>query len=160
MDRIRDWKSCVRSFLTSSYFDGHYKKKVHIVQLSIVTLMIILSGARVAVKPKGIPVTRADTIGIVMVFTKTTPTIKHSFSNLKSAQGIKTLVVITYQLVTTHAQKFEKWASPKAYFVLNFMEILFWFVVIIVTFMGIANYCRGASCGLSWIVVLIAAVLE
>ncbi|KAI0146702.1 hypothetical protein BJ166DRAFT_602617 [Pestalotiopsis sp. NC0098] len=140
MDRIRDWKSCVRSFLTSSYFDGHYKKKVHIVQLSIVTLMIILSGARVAVKPKGIPVTRADTIGIVM--------------------GIKTLVVITYQLVTTPAQKFEKWASPKAYFVLNFMEILFWFVVIIVTFMGIANYCRGASCGLSWIVVLIAAVLE
>lgn len=160
MDRIRDWKSNIRSFLTSSYFDGQYKKKVHIAQLSIVALMIILSGARVAVKPKGIPVTRADTIGIVMVCPKYDSATRNDLSNFMSAQGIKTLVVITYQLVTTHVQKFKKWASPKAYFVLNFMEILFWFVVIIVTFMGISNYCRGASCGLSWIVVLIAAALE
>ncbi|ETS73839.1 hypothetical protein PFICI_14785 [Pestalotiopsis fici W106-1] len=139
MDRLRLWMDNVRSFLGSSYFDGHHKKKVHIVQLLLVVLMIILSGTRVAVKPKGIPTTRADTIGIVM--------------------GIKTFVVITYQLVTTHVQRYKKWASLKAYSVLNFMEILFWFVVIIVTFMGISTFCQGASCGLSWIIVLLAVAL-
>lgn len=67
MDKIRTWMDNVRRFLTSVYFDGHHKKKVHIVQLVLVALIIILSGTRVAVKPKGIPVTRADTLGIVMV---------------------------------------------------------------------------------------------
>ncbi|KAF7541455.1 hypothetical protein G7054_g528 [Neopestalotiopsis clavispora] len=139
MDKIRSWMDNVRRFLTSAYFDGHHKKKVHIVQLLLVVLMIIFSGTRVAVKPKGIPVTRADTLGIVM--------------------GIKTLVVITYQLVTTHVQRYKRWSSLKAYSILNFMEILFWFVVVIVTFMGISTFCQGASCGLSWITVLLAVVL-
>lgn len=39
------------------------------------------------------------------------------------------------------------------------MEILFWFVVVIVTFMGISSYCQGTYCGLSWMVAVIAMVL-
>lgn len=46
-----------------------------------------------------------------------------------------------------------------AYQVLNTMEILFWFVVVIITFMGISQYCQGAYCGLSWLGVLIAIIL-
>jgi hypothetical protein len=67
---------------------------------------------------------------------------------------------MTYQLLTSHVERFKKWASLKVYAILNIMEILFWFVVIIVTFMGISNLCQVASCGLSWIIVLVAAVLK
>lgn len=75
-------------------------------------------------------------------------------------QGIKTFIVITYQLLTSHVERYKRWASLKAYSILNFMEILFWFVVIIITFMGISRLCQGASCGLSWIIVLLATVME
>ncbi|KAK2596459.1 hypothetical protein N8I77_013349 [Diaporthe amygdali] len=101
--------------------------------------MIILTGARVGIKPSGMPVTRSDTLGIVM--------------------GIKTLVILSYQLATTHFTKFRRWQSLKAYQILNTMEILFWFVVVIITFMGISRYCQNAYCGLSWLIVLIAVIL-
>lgn len=39
------------------------------------------------------------------------------------------------------------------------MEILFWFVVVIITFMGISKFCSGVSCGLTWVSVLIATIL-
>lgn len=39
------------------------------------------------------------------------------------------------------------------------MEILFWFVVVIITFMGVAKFCSGVSCGLTWVSVLIAIML-
>ncbi|KFY69182.1 hypothetical protein V496_00458 [Pseudogymnoascus sp. VKM F-4515 (FW-2607)] len=101
--------------------------------------MFILSGARIATKPKDRPVTRSDTLGIVM--------------------GVKTIVVLLYQILSSHAERFRKWASLKAYAILNFMEILFWFVVVIITFMGIAKFCSGVSCGLTWVSVLIAIML-
>jgi hypothetical protein len=39
------------------------------------------------------------------------------------------------------------------------MEVLFWFVVVIIDFMGISSYCQGAYCGLSWLSVLIGITL-
>jgi hypothetical protein len=88
MDKIRTWMDNVRRFLTSAYFDGHHKKKVHIVQLVLVALMIILSGTRVAVKPKGIPVTRADTLGIVMVCNQGTRQSQHDAEKSLGYQNI------------------------------------------------------------------------
>lgn len=68
-------------------------------------------------------------------------------------------MVLTYQLTTTHFAKLRRWQSLKAYQILNTMEILFWFVVVIITFMGISQYCQNAYCGLSWLIVLIAVIL-
>lgn len=68
-------------------------------------------------------------------------------------------MVLSYQLTTTHFAKFRRWQSLKAYQILNTMEILFWFVVVIITFMGISRYCQNAYCGLSWLIVLIATIL-
>lgn len=72
---------------------------------------------------------------------------------------MKTIVVLLYQILSSHAERFRKLASLKAYAILNFMEILFWFVVVIITFMGIAKFCSGVSCGLTWVSVLIAIML-
>lgn len=41
--------------------------KVHFIQMLLVIIMISLTGARIAVKPSAMPVTRSDTLGIVMV---------------------------------------------------------------------------------------------
>lgn len=72
---------------------------------------------------------------------------------------MKTIVVLLYQILSSHVERFRKWASLKAYAILNFMEILFWFVVVIVTFIGVSQFCSGVSCGLTWISVLIAIIL-
>ncbi|KAH8748649.1 hypothetical protein F5883DRAFT_473857 [Diaporthe sp. PMI_573] len=139
MDRIRSCFRAVSDFLHSPVFNPSFMTKVHFIQLLLVVIMISLTGARISVKPSGMPVTRSDTLGIVM--------------------GIKTLVVLSYQLTTTHITKFKRWQSLKAYQILNTMEILFWFVVVIITFMGISAYCRNTYCGLSWLAVLIAITL-
>lgn len=85
------------------------------------------------------PVTRSDTLAIVM--------------------GIKTFVVIGYQLLTTHVLKLGRWRNLKVYLVLNSMEVLFWFVVVIITGMGMGKYCKGAYCGLSVLMLFIALAL-
>ncbi|KPM40795.1 hypothetical protein AK830_g5745 [Neonectria ditissima] len=132
MDRIK-------AFFNSSWFDAHYKTRVHIGQLILIVLVICLSGARVATKPSGIPTSRSDTIAITM--------------------SVKTIVVLTYQLVTEKVARFKKWGSLKAYAILNTLEILFWFVVVILAFMGISRYCKGANCAMIWLVALVGFFL-
>ncbi|KAH6893019.1 hypothetical protein B0T10DRAFT_481275 [Thelonectria olida] len=132
MDRIKD-------FFHSRWFDTHYKTKVHIGQIALVILIIALTGARIATKPKGMTTTRSDTLAITM--------------------SIKTIVVLCYQLITEHVSKYKRWGSLKAYAVLNTLEIVFWFVVVIITFMGISKYCKGANCAMSFFVSLTAIAL-
>ncbi|KAH7165657.1 hypothetical protein EDB81DRAFT_260860 [Dactylonectria macrodidyma] len=132
MDRIK-------FFFNSHWFDAHYKTRVHIGQIIMIILIIGLSGARVATKPSGRPTSRSDTIAITM--------------------SVKTIVILTYQLVTEHASRFKKWASLKAFAILNTLEILFWFVVVIITFMGISTFCQGTNCAMSWLVALVAFLL-
>lgn len=55
--------------------------------------------------------------------------------------------------------RFRRWASLKANAILNTLEILFWFVVVIVTLMGISKYCKGVNCGMGWIMVIVATAL-
>lgn len=66
---------------------------------------------------------------------------------------------MTYQLLTSHVGRYKKWASLKAYAILNTLEILFYFTLIIITLIGVSNKCQGVSCGLLWMVVLVAASL-
>ncbi|KAM5344763.1 hypothetical protein ACJ41O_010625 [Fusarium nematophilum] len=127
MDRIRD-------FFSSHWFDPHWKTRVHIGQLLLVVLVIALTGARMATKPAGVPTSRSDTIGITM--------------------AVKTIIVLLYQIVTEKADRFKKWGSFKAYAILNTLEIVFWFAVVIVTFMGISAFCQGANCAFAWFVAL------
>jgi len=112
---------------------------MHWIQLTLVVTIIVLTGVRISIKPSSMPVTRSDTLAIVM--------------------GIKTIVVIGYQLLTTHVSKLRRWRNLKVYLVLNSLEVLFWFVVVIITGMGMSRYCQGAYCGLSVLMLLISLML-
>ena len=139
MGLIHDAKTSTSAFLASPFFSTSSKTKMHWTQLTLVLTIIILTGIRISQKPSSMPVTRSDTLAIVM--------------------GIKTIVVIGYQLLTTHVSKLGRWRNLKVYLVLNNMEVLFWFVVVIITGMGMGAYCKGAYCGLSVLMLFIALAL-
>lgn len=52
---------------SGALFDDKYKTKAHACQLALVVAVFGLVIASIATKPAGIPMTRSDTIGIVMV---------------------------------------------------------------------------------------------
>jgi hypothetical protein len=139
MGRIQDTTDSASVFLNGSFFSTSFKNKMHWIQLTLVVTIMILTSVRISIKPSTMPVTRSDTLAIVM--------------------GIKTIVVIGYQLLTTHVSNLRRWRNLKVYLVLNSMEILFWFVVVVITGMGMSRYCQGGYCGLSVVMLLIALTL-
>ncbi|KAI8289959.1 hypothetical protein K4K60_007206 [Colletotrichum sp. SAR11_57] len=92
----------LRTFFDKPFFDPRHKTKVHILQLVIMTSAIILTIARMAMP---VITTRANMMALTM--------------------GIKSFIIIGYQLLTGHKERFKKWASLKANAILNTMEIVF-----------------------------------
>lgn len=64
-------------------------------------------------------------------------------------QGIKSLIVISYQLLTEYVDRLQKWASLKANTILNSLEVVLWLVVLILAIQGNMRICHGTSCALS-----------
>ncbi|KEZ40887.1 hypothetical protein SAPIO_CDS7881 [Scedosporium apiospermum] len=119
------------------WFGSHRKTPLQVVYLMLVFLAIVLTGVRIS-KIQG-PTTRSDTLAIVM--------------------GIKSIIIFTYQLITSHVERFRKWGSLRANKILDCMEVVFWFVVVIISFMGVSKRCQGSACALGVIVALIAMIL-
>ncbi|KAI0138695.1 hypothetical protein F4776DRAFT_663065 [Hypoxylon sp. NC0597] len=119
----------------SAFFDSRFKFRVHIVQLSLITLVVILSIARIAM---GSP-QRAHTMGIAI--------------------GLKSIAFILYQVLTEHTEKFQKWASKKTNLILNCVEIPFWGVLMVMLLSVNVQVCVGGSCAVSWIIALLSIVL-
>ncbi|KAI8171113.1 hypothetical protein K4K49_004408 [Colletotrichum sp. SAR 10_70] len=92
----------LRTFFDKPFFDPRHKTKVHILQLVIMTTAIVLTIARMAMP---VITTRANMMALTM--------------------GIKSFIIIGYQLLTGHKERFRKWASLKANAILNTMEIVF-----------------------------------
>ena len=67
MDSIRSIKSRISTFVNGPLFNTSFKTKMHYIQLSLVIIIIFLTGARLATKPKFMPVSRSDTMAIVTV---------------------------------------------------------------------------------------------
>ncbi|GKT40613.1 uncharacterized protein ColSpa_00794 [Colletotrichum spaethianum] len=126
----------IREFFNGRFFDTRYRTKVHILQLVLMTVAIILTIARMSMP---VPTTRANMMALTM--------------------GLKSLIIIGYQLLTTHKERFKKWASLKANAILNTVEIVFWFVAFGLLCSANGSFCTGASCALSWVVTLIVMVL-
>ncbi|KAI1378434.1 hypothetical protein F4677DRAFT_443650 [Hypoxylon crocopeplum] len=121
----------------SVYFDSRFKFRVHIVELSLISLVIILAITRAAMKDA--PPQRAHIMGIAI--------------------GIKSSIFILYQVLTEHTQKFQKWASPKVNFILNCVDIPFWAVLMGLLFSANGQSCVGSSCAVSWILTFLAMAL-
>ncbi|PIB00169.1 hypothetical protein CB0940_02269 [Cercospora beticola] len=73
--------------------------------------------------------------------------------------GIKSLIIIAYQMLSEHSSRFKRWRSLKANMILDCLETVFWLAVIVVTAMG-AGRGTGATKAIAVVTVLIAIVLE
>jgi hypothetical protein len=70
------------------------------------------------------------------------------------------LVLLAYQLCSEHMRSFKKWASLKAYFIINLLETVFWVAVAGLNAQSNMKRCQGTTCALSWIVVVLAGVIQ
>ncbi|KAH7135284.1 hypothetical protein B0J11DRAFT_518059 [Dendryphion nanum] len=61
--------------------------------------------------------------------------------------AIKSAIILVYQYLANHTARFQRFASLKAYAILNILECLFWFTAFIISCMG-GKRCSGSSCAL------------
>ena len=73
--------------------------------------------------------------------------------------SIKSALFLVYQYLTTHKQRFERWASLKANFVLDAFECLLWFTAFVISCMG-GGRCGGSSCVVMGIAATVALLLS
>ncbi|KAE8141301.1 hypothetical protein BDV38DRAFT_204062 [Aspergillus pseudotamarii] len=109
-------------------FDTRWKLPLHCFQIFLIVMVIGLSIPRLFMKNQ--PRTRASTIGLGM--------------------GAKSLVIVLYQLLTEHIAALGKWASLKAYTILNALEIVFWAAVAVLTIQANVQMCVAPGCILGW----------
>jgi membrane-associated HD superfamily phosphohydrolase len=57
----------IRDIFNNRFFEHHWKNKVFIAQVCLITLAFILGIAKVATKPANIPMNRSDIMAITMV---------------------------------------------------------------------------------------------
>ncbi|KAF2798791.1 hypothetical protein K505DRAFT_371434 [Melanomma pulvis-pyrius CBS 109.77] len=120
------------------FLENKLKNRLHIIMLLLTVAVMGLAGARMfMIKGQR---TRSDSMALAM--------------------GAKSLVFLAYQLCTEHMRRFKRWASLKAYFIINAMEVIFWVAVAGLNVQSNMKRCRGTTCALSWVVVVIAGVIH
>jgi hypothetical protein len=72
-------------------------------------------------------------------------------------QGAKSLIIITYQILS---HKYNKWVSLKAYMILNSLEVVFWAAVAFMMIQVNLKFCMGTNCILSWAVCGVGGTLR
>ncbi|KAF4966830.1 hypothetical protein FSARC_5545 [Fusarium sarcochroum] len=120
------------------FFTLRNKIPLQIVQVILIITVIALSGARLVMPNR--PPGRSTTMGLGM--------------------GAKSLIILSYEILTEHFSRFQRWGSLKAYFILNTMEVVFWAAVAFMMIRGNTNTCVGASCALGWVVFVLAGILS
>ncbi|KAG7284516.1 hypothetical protein NEMBOFW57_010891 [Staphylotrichum longicolle] len=113
--------------------DPRRKTLEHLVELALVIVVLILTGIYLNM---GIRPTRSEIMVIPI--------------------GVKSIIIIGYQLLSEHTARFSRWRSPKANTILNCIEVVFWLAAIIVKFMGVSRTCTGNSCAVNVIILLVA----
>ncbi|KAM0338060.1 hypothetical protein ACHAPU_011452 [Fusarium lateritium] len=114
------------------------KIPLQIIQIILIIAVISLSGARILLPNR--PPGRSATMGLGM--------------------GAKSLIIISYEMLSEHVSRFRRWSSLKAYFILNALEVVFWAAVAFLTVRGNTNVCIGTSCALGWVVFVLAGILS
>ena len=136
--------------------------------LLLIVAVMGLAGARMVMITS--QRTRSDSMALAMVCTFNLvhlPLAQYpSFSLVyhhvayETSQGAKSLILLAYQLLTEHVQRFKKWASLKAYFIINLLEIVFWVGVAGLNAQSNFKKCQGTTCALSWVVVVMAGIIQ
>ncbi|KAF5253264.1 hypothetical protein FANTH_1860 [Fusarium anthophilum] len=120
------------------FFTLRNKMPLQILLVTLIITVITLSGVRLILpnRPRG----RSTTMGLGM--------------------GAKSLIILTYEILTEHFIRFHRWHSLKAYFILNAMEVVFWAAVAFMMIQGNSKLCVGTSCALGWVVFVLAGILS
>lgn len=74
-------------------------------------------------------------------------------------QSAKSILVISYQLLTKHVAGLRKFANNFVNAMLNITEIVTWPVAIAFLFLGNATLCVGDSCTIQWVITVVALVM-
>lgn len=59
---------------------------------------------------------------------------------------------MAYQILTTHMDRLKRWASTKAYMILNIIDTVSWFALFIITILGTTGSTSEISRALGGIV--------
>ncbi|KAL4772872.1 hypothetical protein BDW60DRAFT_206637 [Aspergillus nidulans var. acristatus] len=113
------------------------KLKLHIIIGALVLVTFILTIARVA--DSGTPRARTNTWGIAVC--------------------VKSAVFMAYQVLTAHVDRLKRWANTKVNVVLNIIDTVFWFALIIISIMGTIGSRSVSSRALGAIIIILAIVL-
>ncbi|PLB43220.1 hypothetical protein P170DRAFT_481166 [Aspergillus steynii IBT 23096] len=113
-----------------------WKLPLHCLQILLVVIVIGLTIPRMLMKNQ--PRTRATSMGLGM--------------------GAKSLVIIAYQLLTEHVDRLRRWASFKAFTILNALEIVFWAAVAFLNIQVNVKTCVAPGCEMGWAVMVVALV--
>ncbi|KAL4738934.1 hypothetical protein BDV11DRAFT_170554 [Aspergillus similis] len=113
------------------------KLKLHILIGALVLVTFILTIARVA--DSGTPRARTNTWGIAVC--------------------VKAAIFMAYQVLTAHVERLKRWANTKVNVVLNIIDTVFWFALIIISIMGAMGSRSVSSRALGAIIVILAIVL-
>src|SRR5690348_606144 len=100
-------------------FADRFDRLIHITQALLVLLAFITGCALIA--NTSMPRSRSTTL--ILVY------------------SIKSALFLLYQYLTTHKQRFMRWASLKANFYLDTFDCLLWFTAFVISCMG------GGRCG-------------
>ena len=173
----------IRAVLSKPFFSSRFKLQMHLLQVLLVSTAVGLSVPRLFIKnaPRG----RVGTIALGMVRysidilhalpsqlisapsplpSTTYPRVphtrpKHGIHTDLAKQGAKSLIILTYLLLSDYAPAFRRWHSYKAHLILAALEVLFWSGVAGLMFQANMKACTGITCTLSWIVVGVAVVV-
>ncbi|KAI9037782.1 uncharacterized protein KD926_011571 [Aspergillus affinis] len=118
--------------------ETRWKLPLHCFQILLVVIVIGFTILRMFMKNQ--PRTRATTMGLGM--------------------GAKSLVIIAYQLLTEYVDRLRKWASFKAYTILNALEIVFWAAVVFLNIQVNVKACVSPGCEMGWTVMVIALLIS
>ncbi|KAL3426346.1 hypothetical protein PVAG01_03137 [Phlyctema vagabunda] len=90
-----------------------------------------------------------------------TPSSRGGRSNtIALSMGAKSLIFVAYQVLTEYVSKFRRWASAKANFILNCIDIVSWAAVVFMGIQANLKMCSGTGCLLSWIVIALGGCLS
>ncbi|KAF4126625.1 hypothetical protein GMORB2_0361 [Geosmithia morbida] len=124
----------------AALFDHRFKLPLHITELFLVVVVLILSVVQMLTRPKNAPSGRSNTMALGM--------------------AAKSLIIILYQFLSSHVNSFKKWASLKAYVILNALEIVFWAAVVFMVMQANTKFCEGISCTLSWVIFVLGIFMR
>ncbi|CAG5175171.1 uncharacterized protein ALTATR162_LOCUS10754 [Alternaria atra] len=127
----------ISRILDMPIFSSRFKFHIHIAQVVLVVAALGLTVPRLFMN--NVPRSRSSTIALGM--------------------GAKSLILLAYLIFSERVSRFQRWHSYKAHAIISCLEVVFWSAVAGLMFQANMDYCKGITCGLSWVVIVIAVII-